>query len=144
MRTRAGVEEHQQYKSRVPFDTLSAYARKEAIRFCDPSKLFLRAKQPERLYRRNVARFSASGHELYARVLARFVVQTVPGPWGSGQNRPGGVEGRFSAAESPKSGEIGSPAVRRTGFERDGTAEATPESGRPTERQAGAGRGEVQ
>ena len=144
VRTRAGVEEHQHYKSRVPFDTLSAYARKKTIRICDPSTIFLRAKQPERLYRRNVAHFSASGHELYARVLARFVVQTVPGPWGSGQNRANGVEGRFSATDSPKSGEPGSSAIRKTGFNRVGTADTTPEGNRPAETQAEAGRGEVQ
>jgi hypothetical protein len=144
VRTRAGVEEHQLYKSRVPFDTLSSYARKETIRFCDPSTIFLRAKQPERLYRRNVARFSASGHELYARVLARFVVQTVPGPWGSGQNRPGGVDGRFSAVESPKAGQPGSQAIRRTGFDREGAADSTSENGRVPEQRAEAGQGGMQ
>jgi hypothetical protein len=151
VRTRAGVEEHILYKSRVPYDTMSAYARKESILLCDSSTSFLRVKQPERLYRRNVARFSASGHELYARVLARFVLQTVPGPWGSGGPRSGGVEGRFSARETapretvPKSAELNSRAIRRTGFNREegaGTG-ANPDAGRSTEWQDETGRGEM-
>jgi len=143
VRTRAGVEEHVLYKSRVPYDTLSAYARKETVPFCDSSTIFLRVKQPERLYRRNVARFSASGHELYARVLARFVLQTVAGPWGSGGPRPNGVEGRFSARDASRnSAELNSRAIRRTGFDRDEGA-ATSETERPKERQAEAGQGEM-
>lgn len=144
VRTRVGVEEHLLYKSRAPYNTLSGFARKESIRFCDPSTIFLRVKQPERLYRRNVARFSASGHELYARVLARFVVQTVPGPWGSEGPRPGGVEGRLSARDaSPDSAESNSRGIRRTGFDRDDRAVAVPEAGRTLERQAETGQGEM-
>ena len=142
VRTRAGVAEHMVYGSRVPYDALQAYARKESILYCDPSPVFLRTKQPERLYRRNVARFSASGHELYARVLARFIVQTVPGPWGSGRPRPVGTEGRISTTDGPpNSAALNSQAIRRTEFNREDAADTTPETGVPKERQTEAGQG---
>jgi hypothetical protein len=129
VRTRVGVEEHTVYKSRIPFNTLSAYARKAGILFCDASVVFGRVKQPERLFRRNVAHFSATGHELYARILGRFVEQSVPGPWGSGRPRRIGAEGRISAVDAERrnlsaqagqnSGELNSQVVRPTEFSRE-------------------------
>jgi hypothetical protein len=145
VRTRAGVEEHILYKSRAPYDTLAACSRKTGIPFCDSSTVFLRVKQPERLYRRNVAHFSSSGHELYARVLARFVVQNVPGPWATGGSRPASVEGRLSADDASNSAEPNTRAIRPTGFSREegaGTG-ANPDAGRTTERQDGTGQGEL-
>jgi len=120
VRTRVGIEEHVVYASRVPYNTLAAYARKEGILFCDASRVFLRVKQPERLFHRNAARFSATGHELYARILERFVEQSVPGPWGSGRPHRTGPEGKMSAAEAaPHSPVRRSQAVRPTGFSRE-------------------------
>jgi hypothetical protein len=137
VRTRVGVEEHAVYKSRVPFETLATYAKKQGILFCDPSKIFVRVKEPDRLYRRNAARFSARGHDLYARVLGRFVQLSVPGPWGSGppqaprsepqisareESETGSElkrEGPFSALdEGPTSEEHNARAVRPAGFNR--------------------------
>jgi hypothetical protein len=121
VRTRVGVEEHVVYGSRVPFQTLSAFAGKEGILFCDPSGVFGRTQRPERLFHRNAARFSATGHELYARILGRFVVESVAGPWGSGRLRRTGPEGRISAAGSRlNSRGLNSEAVRRTGFSNTG------------------------
>jgi hypothetical protein len=111
VRTRVGVEERAVYKSRVPFETLAVYAKKSGFLFCDPSKVFVRVKEPARLYRRNAARFSAMGHDLYARVLGRFVEQSVPGPWGSGGPHGRRSEGQVSTATG---GESGSP-IRREG-----------------------------
>jgi hypothetical protein len=81
VRERAGLREHTLYKSRLPFDTLANYAQRENIPYCDPSPAFVNAEHPERLFRDNVARFSAAGHELYARLLERFLVVNVVGPW---------------------------------------------------------------
>jgi hypothetical protein len=81
VRERAGLQDHVLYKSRLAFDTLSAYAGRENIHFCDPSPAFTRAENAERQFRENAARFSATGHELYARVLERFLVARVAGPW---------------------------------------------------------------
>jgi len=143
VRTRVGVEEHTVYKSRVPFNTLSAYARKAGILFCDASLVFGRVKQPERLFHRNVAHFSATGHELYARILERFVEQSVPGPWGSGRPRRTGPEGRISAMDAGRrnlsaqagqnSEEPNSPVVRPTGFSRE-SASRLPEGDEATRR----------
>jgi hypothetical protein len=128
VRTRVGVEEHVVYGSRVPFDTLSAFAGKEGILFCDPSGVFGRVQRPERLFRRNAARFSATGHELYARILGRFVVESVAGPWGSGGLHRASPEGRISAAGTrlnPRG--LNSEAVRRTGFSREPASNLTEE-----------------
>ena len=120
VRTRFGIEEHVLYKSRFPYTTLLAYARKEGILFCDPSMIFKRVKQPERLFRRNVPRFSATGHELYARILGRFVEQRISGPWRSGTPHHSGSQLGMSAAEGPAtSRESASQPVRRTSFNRE-------------------------
>ncbi len=81
VRERAGLQDHALYKSRLPFDTLSAFAERENIPYCDASTVFLRQEHAERLFRENAPRFSAMGHELYARVLERFLVANVVGPW---------------------------------------------------------------
>ena len=120
VRARVGVDAQALYASRVPFDTLSAYARKEGIAFCDPSPLFSRAPHPESLFRRNAARFSATGHELYARVLGRYVVESLEGPWGSSRLRRSRPEGEFSATGDNSNPQgLNSQAVRRTGFNRE-------------------------
>jgi hypothetical protein len=123
------------FKSRLPYDTLAAYSRKQGILFSDPSTVFVRVKQPERLYRRNAARFSATGHELYARVLARFVEQRIPGPWGSGRSPSGGSGGRISAVGAPpNSTELQSHAIRQSGFSQDGQSRPSD----PSDRMQGA------
>jgi len=102
VRERAGLQERVLYKSRLPFDSLSAYCEKANILYCEPSPAFSGAEHPERLFRENVARFSASGHELYARVLERFLVANVVGPWRvNGTLRP---EGRFSERDFSQPG----------------------------------------
>jgi hypothetical protein len=107
VRERAGLQEHVLYKNRAPFDALSAYAEREGILYCDPSPAFARSEHPERLFRDSVPRFSARGHELYARVLERYLKANVVGPWqANGSLRP---ERRLSARDFPRP----EPAVRR-------------------------------
>jgi|HubBroStandDraft_6_1064221.scaffolds.fasta_scaffold03642_2 hypothetical protein len=135
VRTRVGIEEHTLFKSRLPYDTLAAYSRKQGILFSDPSTVFVRVKQSERLYRHNAARFSATGHELYARVLARFVEQRIPGPWGSGRSPRSGAVGRISAVGAPpNSTELQSHAIRQSGFSQDGQSRPSD----PSDRMQGA------
>ncbi len=81
VRERIGLQAHVLYKNRLPFDALSAYAEKENLLYCDPSPVLVRTERAERLFQNNAARFSATGHELYARVLERFLVANVVGPW---------------------------------------------------------------
>jgi hypothetical protein len=76
---------------------LSAYANREKIACCDPSAVFARSPHAERLFRDNAARFSAAGHELYARVLERFLVAKVAGPWR--RSGPIGPDRRMSAGD---------------------------------------------
>jgi hypothetical protein len=146
VRTRVGIEEHSLFKSRLPYETLSAFSRKQGILFCDPSTVFVRVKQPERLYRRNAARFSATGHELYARILARFVEQNLPGRWGSGRSPRSGVGNPISAVGAPpNSTELHSRAIHQSGFNQDGQARPSDSSDRmQSARQAHDGLSEAQ
>ncbi len=84
VRARAGVEEHALYANRAPFDTLADFASRTRVGFCDAWAEFRQAERPERLFRKNAARFSPPGHELYARTMARFLVHTIAGPWRMG------------------------------------------------------------
>ena len=87
VRERAGLQPHVLYKNRLPFDSLSAFAERENILYCDPSPAFRGTEHAERLFRENAPRFSAAGHDLYARVLNASSSQTSPdrgGPTGAG------------------------------------------------------------
>lgn len=98
VRERAGLQPRVLYKSRLPFDALVSYAQRENILYCDPSSVLGRAEHAERLFQNKAARFSATGHELYARVLERFLVANVVGPWrASGSIRP---DRRMSARDT--------------------------------------------
>ena len=102
VRERAGLQEHMLYKNRLPFDSLSAYSERENILYCDPSPVFTRTEHAERLFRDNAGRFSATGHALYARVLERFLIANVVGPWrASGPIRP---DRRLSARDPSRPG----------------------------------------
>ena len=86
VRERIGLQAHVLYKNRLPFDALSGYAEKENLLYCDPSPVLVRTERAERLFQNNAARFSATGHELYARILERFLVANVVGPWRATQS----------------------------------------------------------
>ena len=81
VREAAGVPDDAVYRSRKPFDLLAAYVGSLGVPFCDTSPVFASVEQPDRLFFRNAPRFSEEGHTLYARELARFVVDNVPGVW---------------------------------------------------------------
>jgi hypothetical protein len=101
VRERAGLQEHTLYTNRVPFVSLSTYASRQKILYCDASGAFTRADHTERLFRENAPRFSATGHELYARVLERFLATNVPGPWRA--NGPIRLDRRMSDGDRPRS-----------------------------------------
>lgn len=81
VRAEAGIPDGAVYRSREPFRELQEYLGDRGIRFCDASRTFAEHHQPERLYLRNARHFSEAGHEVYARVLAEFVLKNVPGVW---------------------------------------------------------------
>jgi len=72
------------YRSRKPFDLLAKFAAEHGIEFCDASSAFARAKHPDELYLTKAERFSAHGHQLYARVLAAYILEHVPDIWTGG------------------------------------------------------------
>jgi hypothetical protein len=78
IREQAGVGKGVFLRSRRPFETLAEFCQTHEIPFCDISTMFVEHSQPERLYLTNAAVFSAEGHAVYARELARFVRQRMP------------------------------------------------------------------
>lgn len=131
VRERAGVETNVRYGSRAPFDTLSGFAKKEDILFCDASVIFSRVERPERLYFKNAPRFSATGHELYARVLGRFLSRNVVGPWTSGGPTKSGADAQFSGTSSRDT-----RGIRRTEFRRDEVSDGDEEIARSQPKEA--------
>ncbi len=81
VRAQAGVPQDALYQSRAPFEALSEYVGRRKIPYLDTSPAFRRVETPPRLYLKNAPHFSRFGHELYARQLARFLVQHAPGIW---------------------------------------------------------------
>ena len=112
VRERAGLQQHVLYKNRLPFDSLSAFAERENILYCDPSPAFRGTEHAERLFRENAPRFSAAGHDLYARVLERFFVTNVAGPWRANGRTP---DRRMSSRDSSdvRRSDLGRSEVRR-------------------------------
>ena len=80
-RASLGIATGRHDHSRKPFEVLASFAARHGIPFCDASKPFAQAQHPAALYMTKTDRFSPRGHELYARVLARFVLEHVPDIW---------------------------------------------------------------
>ena len=86
VREQAGVPPDALFRSRRPFETIGDFCQSLGIRFCDVSVAFVQAEQPDRLYLKHAAAFSADGHVLYAHRLAEFVRRELTSP------RPSGTE----------------------------------------------------
>jgi hypothetical protein len=78
VREQVGVGKGVHYRSRRPFETLAEFCQMHSIPFCDTLAAFVEHSQPERLYLTSAAAFSAEGHALYARELARFLRMRLP------------------------------------------------------------------
>ncbi|MCH8830101.1 MAG: SGNH/GDSL hydrolase family protein [Planctomycetes bacterium] len=93
VRAAAGVPRNMVYRSNAPFEQLERFLRKRGIRFCNPAEAFRNSHASARLYLRNAPRFSAAGHALYARELARCMQPlpsstSAPPAWPRALNRP--------------------------------------------------------
>jgi len=88
VRQAAGIENEAVFRSRAPFDQLQQYAQEHGIAFHDASPVFQTAQQPEQSFLTNAARFSPTGHNIYARELARFIYRTVPDIWNTSESSP--------------------------------------------------------
>ncbi len=86
VREQAGVAQDALFRSRRPFETIANYCQSHGIPFCDVSDAFVHEDQPDRLFLKNAAAFSADGHALYARRLAEFVRREIP------LTRPAGID----------------------------------------------------
>lgn len=81
LRESLGVGAEDFYRGRDSFDRLGAYLAKRGIAYCDGSEAFRAEPRPESLFLVNAPRLSKQGHELYARILATYLIRRVPGPW---------------------------------------------------------------
>lgn len=87
-RSRAGVPKGTCFQSKRPFEIVGEFCRTNHIPVCNPTPVFQSTAQPERLYLNNAPLFSPEGHAIYARELARFVEDALPGIWGDGSAQP--------------------------------------------------------
>jgi len=83
-----GIEAGKLYDSRVPFDMLAKFSQQHQIQYCDASPYVMQLEKPEQFYLQNAIRLSEKGHELYARVLASFIVSRIPGDWSPSRRPP--------------------------------------------------------
>jgi hypothetical protein len=81
VRASFGVPDKMLFDSRRPLEILAEFTQKHALAVCNTFDPMISAPQPERLFLQNSPEFSPSGHDLYARVLARYVLTNVPGTW---------------------------------------------------------------
>ena len=81
VRTRLGIPEKGKFESRRPIEILAHFTREHSLPVCNTYDPLLGAQEPERLFLHNSPEFSPLGHELYARLLAEYVLNKVSGIW---------------------------------------------------------------
>lgn len=70
-------------QSRLPFRILQSFCDQYSIRFCDSSEEFRRFQKPEKLFSRTDLTLSEYGMALYAREMARFLLNNSMAATGS-------------------------------------------------------------
>ena len=109
VRLAAGVAQDACYLNRAPFDLLASYAEREQIPFADGSMVMTPGKDAESNFLRYAPRWSPTGHQRMADLVADCFLQQVPGPWNHGyfqQNeQPLSREYRRDDSVQPASGE---------------------------------------
>lgn len=81
VRENAGVHAGNLCAGRAPFEILARQCAEAGILYCDASVAFRGAKSPDNLFLKGSLGFSAQGHELYARELAKRIVGNSAGIW---------------------------------------------------------------
>src|SRR5207237_1355427 len=113
-RQRAGVPAGAAYASTQPFDLVRNFCTSKKIACCDLSPAFRKHAQPDSLFLQKAIAFSRDGQVLYARELARFLVENIPGPWGrTPETQPRPDSASAAARPAPDAAEQISPAHRR-------------------------------
>ena len=79
LRESVGVSVGAVYRSRKPFEMIADYCRVHQLPCCDVSTTFQHSERPGALYLTTAPQFSAEGHALYARELARFLDRELQG-----------------------------------------------------------------
>jgi len=78
VRTKYGVPQNTVFRSEKPFEIIQNYARKRRIPIVNPLGTFRKNQHPEKLYLFRSARFSPSGHQVFAKSLAETIWQEIP------------------------------------------------------------------
>ncbi|QDT39208.1 SGNH/GDSL hydrolase family protein [Stratiformator vulcanicus] len=98
VREAAGVQAGQHYLSRSVFDRVAAYTTEHSIAWCDAVPYFEDYSAPDVLFFKNSVGLSPRGAELYARVLAKRIMEETPYVWrkvsGPGENIPRAADRR--------------------------------------------------
>lgn len=81
VRIAEGVKPRAVYTSPRPFETLSAFCKKEGLPLIRCDDLFLNQQDPDSLYLKNSPGLSEAGHTLYAAAIASYLQRHIPGPW---------------------------------------------------------------
>lgn len=103
----AGLELNEFCHSRRPFEMLARHFDEAKIPFCDASREFQGTPHGAGLYFARSADLNREGHQLYARILAQFVVANTVGPWEAASPEPD--DPRPYAGGSPSSPVGGGP-----------------------------------
>jgi len=69
--------------SRRPFELIAGYCAEQYVDFCDASPAFRADQTPDTLYLNEHVEYSAAGHRIYTRELARRIVRNSAGIWRS-------------------------------------------------------------
>lgn len=79
VRRAVGLDESTLFKSRQPFEIISAWCAKRSIPLLDLSESFVQEPRAERLFHVESPRLTVLGHELFARLLAGWIAPALPG-----------------------------------------------------------------
>ncbi|GAB4143868.1 MAG: hypothetical protein Tsb009_15220 [Planctomycetaceae bacterium] len=74
VRERVGVPLNVVYKNPAPLNGLQTFLEQRGISFLNPVESFRQVPNSDRLFFQNAPRFSAAGHELYAREISQAVL----------------------------------------------------------------------
>ncbi len=89
VRAACGIPEDTVYQSELPFRLLAEFVKQRSLVICDSSSVFREAVNSDQLFLSNAPRLSATGHELYAKTVSRFLVDnshTLPPPTANGND----------------------------------------------------------
>lgn len=87
VRSAVGVGQGVIYASRTPFSTIEQFCDEKRMFYCDLSESIEAETLAVDYYQADSANYSLEGHRAAALILARFIVQSLDGPWRGSDSR---------------------------------------------------------